>query len=181
MISTKQKIVLGVLVALLTAAALATLYVVQRKSIDESTKNIFAGAEDTITYTDVNGAEMSLEDYLGQVLVVTSWASWSPFTESDLTSLNLMAADYPDEEVTFMAINRKETKDQAARLLATLPSFPELKIVIDTQDHFYHSVAGYAMPETIVFDEQGAIILHVRGALDAVAVRSAIDAALAAE
>ena len=183
MVTKKQSLLLIVLGVLLLIAIIATLYIViaRQNAVSEETKNIFAGVEDRITYTDVNGAELTLENFLGQVLVVTSWASWSPFTAADLTSLDLIAKDYPDDEVTFMAINRKETKDQAARLLSTLPEFPELMIIIDTEDHFYHSVAGYAMPETIVFNKKGEIVLHQRGALTAAEVRQAIDLALKAD
>jgi len=180
MITKKQSLLLIALGVLLIVAVVITIYVSvsRRATINEQTKSIFTGVEDTATYTDVNGVELKLEDFLGQVLVVTSWATWSPFTATDLTSLDLLAAGYPVDQVTFMAINRKETKEQAARLLVTLPEFPRLKIIIDTQDHFYRSVVGYAMPETLVFDSTGEIVLHHRGELDPVLVRKAVDEAI---
>lgn len=182
-LTTKQKVLLILLAIAATAALALTVFVVYQNehAVDESTRNIFTSTPGQATYTDVNGAERSLEDYLGQVLVVTSWASWSPFTQNDFTSLNLIANDYVGKDVVFMAINRKETKEQAARYLATIPPYSNLLVVIDTEDRFYSSVAGYAMPETIVFDKTGAITLHLRGVVDAVAVRAAVDAALGAE
>lgn len=182
-LTTKQKGLLLLLALAILGALAATVLVVYRNShaVDESTRNIFTSTPGQATYTDVNGAERSLEDYLGQVLVVTSWASWSPFTQNDFTSLNLIADDYAGRDVVFMAINRKETKDQAARYLSTISEYKNLLIVIDTEDRFYSSVAGYAMPETLVFDKTGAITLHLRGVVDAAAVRGAVDAALASE
>lgn len=181
--TTTQKVFLILLTLAAVAALAVTVFVVYKNkhAVDESTRSIFTNTPGKATYTDVNGAERSLEDYLGQVLVVTSWATWSPFTQNDFSSLNLIAGDYVGKDVVFMAINRKETKEQATRYLATIPPYSNLLVVIDTEDRFYNSVAGYAMPETIVFDKAGAITLHLRGVVDAVAVRAAVDAALEAE
>ncbi len=182
-LTVQQKILLGIVLLVVIGGLVFTgrFVFLRMHAVEESTKDIFVGDPGVVTYTDVNGTELSLEDYLGRVLIVTSWASWSPFTAGDFTSLNLIANDYADKGVMFMAINRKETKEQAQRYLSTIPSFPNLKIIIDTQDHFYNSVSGYAMPETIVFDTRGNVVLHLRGAVNATEVRAAIDTALAAE
>jgi len=47
--------------------------------------------------------------------VVATWASWSPFSTADLNTLSELSSEFSDEEVVFMAINRKESKEQAAR------------------------------------------------------------------
>jgi thiol-disulfide isomerase/thioredoxin len=154
-----------VLIALLLVAAGATFWYLYQKNhaVLEETTAIFANNPGEAPYSDLLGNEVSLEQHLGKILVVVSWASWSPFSQADLLMLSEMASKYPPEKVVFMAINRKETKEQAARYLNTLPSLPNLVLVLDPRDHFYGAVAGYAMPEAIIYNERGEVEEHFRG------------------
>jgi thiol-disulfide isomerase/thioredoxin len=158
-------ILLGLLAVLLVVSGVVTYFVVTQNTarVSDDTRELFTGASDTITYIDLNGNKLALEDFLGQIIVVASWASWSPFSATDLVALETFARDYEGEDVVFIAINRKETKEQAARYIATLPPFTHLKLVIDTEDRFYTSVGGYAMPETVIFDSVGEVVFHDRG------------------
>jgi hypothetical protein len=50
-----------------------------------------------------------------------------------------------------------------------------VQIVLDPSDHFFAANEGYAMPETILFNGEGAIVLQQRGALNANEMRATID------
>ncbi len=41
-----------------------------------------------------------------------------------------------------------------------------IEYIIDTTDHFFTSFDGYAMPETLIFDEVGNIEYRKRGTLN---------------
>ena len=162
-------VLIGGLVFVIIVFGLITLYVADRNhlGIKTETKEIFTDtSEDESTYQDILGNKVSLDTYLGRVMVVSAWASWSPFSSADLQALNDLATNYSDDNVVFIAMNRKETKEQAVRYLNTLPKIPNLLVVIDTEDKFYERVGGYAMPETIIFDRKGNIVLHDRGVVD---------------
>ncbi len=177
-LNRKQIIFIGALFVCIVLVSLYTYTVVKRShfGVSEEAKAIFSDAGG-IVYKNITGNTVSLDSYLGKVIVVTSWASWSPFSAADLTALNELAGQ-SGEEVVFLAINRKETKDQALRYLATLPEFPNLVIVLDQDDRFYNLVEGYAMPETVVFDTRGEIILHDRGVFSVDNVKAAIERAV---
>lgn len=134
-------------------------------SINKETRDLFTNTTDTPTYTDIHGNSVQLNEYLGKILVVNSFASWSPFSETDLANLNEIAKSFPAEEVVFLAINRKESKEQVQRYIATLPTYDQIRFVIDQEDRFYLSVGGYAMPETLIFATDGTIIEQVRGSV----------------
>jgi thiol-disulfide isomerase/thioredoxin len=171
---------IGIFFLLVLLVSIGTYYIAERShfGISDEAKAIFAGDQaDPAVYQDLNGNELSLESYLGEVVVVTSWASWSPFSAADLTALNELAAEYDDGPV-FLAINRKETKEQALRYLATIADVPNLILVLDPADRFYARIGGYAMPETVVFDQSGQIVLHDRGVLDPASIRTAISGIL---
>ena len=127
-------------------------------------------------YTDIEGNAVDLSTYLGRVLVVTSWASWSPGSVSDLKLLSELSREYPESDVVFLAINRGEPKETASAFLNTLDTNPEVMLVIDRSDVFYSSIGGFSMPETVVFDEKGNIYSHKRGGLNRDEITLAIKA-----
>ena len=72
-------------------------------------------------YTNLVGEEISFGDHIGRVRVVTSWASWNPFSVTDLQTLNTVAGEYKEKGVVFLAINRKESKEIAQSFIASFP------------------------------------------------------------
>ncbi|MBY0310019.1 TlpA family protein disulfide reductase [Patescibacteria group bacterium] len=140
--------------------------------------DVLFSAEAKAAYKDMEGREISLETYEDDVVVVTSWASWCPQCAGELTLLNEAVIERNDERLTVLAINRNEPKDQAQRFIATLPSLARINFVLDNQDFFFGSVDGYAMPETIFYNQAGEIVLHKRGNLTPDEVRSGFEAAL---
>jgi len=170
-------IILGLLV--LVAGGSTFWYLYQKNhAVLEETAAIFANAEGEAPYSDLLGNEVSLEQHLGKILVVVSWASWSPFSQTDLLMLSELASKYPSEDVVFMAINRKETKEQAARYLNTLPELPNLVLVLDPRDHFYGAVSGYAMPEAVIYNRRGEVVEHFRGIAPKAEIENALDSLL---
>lgn len=144
-------------------------------NINEETRKIFSSESDTPTYVDIHGNQVRLDEYLGRVMIVNSFASWSPFAVTDLANLNELASRYNEEDVVFIAINRKETKEQVQRYVVTLPPYDRIRYVIDQEDRFYASVGGYAMPETVIFDQKGSIAEHIRGSVVVEQVTATLD------
>ncbi len=164
MSKTNIGILLFLVVTLLLAGYFTYLTLSNNKSSEaDNAKQLFRGVDGVETYTDLNGSQVDLDQYLGKVLVVSTWASWSPFSASDLEELDQFARSYDSDDVVIISLNRKEPKEQALRYLASLPQLDSIVMVIDSEDHFYNSLGGYAMPETIVFDESGEVRLHQRG------------------
>lgn len=131
------------------------------------------------SFTDLTGTPISINDSFGQVIVVMSWASWCPQCGKDLETLGNVAQEFKDKGVTVMAINRSEDKYTAERYLATLPPLPsELKMMLDGDDFYFNHSAGYAMPETVVFDEGGSIALQVHGEINKDELKSTLDKVL---
>lgn len=175
--TTQKKVILGSLIVFV-AASIVGVYLLQNRAdraANDQAAKIFASTGETPTYTDIFGNPVALEDYLGSTVVATTWASWSPFSAFDLAKLNTLAESYADSGVVFLAINRKETREQAQRYVATLPELPNLVLVIDSEDKFYGLVGGYAMPETVIFNQAGEIVSHIRGELSVEVVTSVLE------
>ncbi len=178
--SKNHKIVIGVLVALLLVGAVATYLIIrsEKKEVLDETVALFSNEFGTLPYTDLNGNEVFLDQYLGKILVVATWASWSPFSQADLQTLSELSSEYSSEEVIFLAINRKETVEQAARYMNSIPKVDGVVLVLDPTDRYYGAVGGYAMPEAVIYNQRGEIVNHLRGMAAKADIKATIDTIL---
>ncbi len=129
-------------------------------------------------FLDMSQNKVDFSDDFGKVLVVSSWASWCPQCAEDITRLDQVAAEFKDREVVFFAINRAENPYTAERFLSTIQKPEHVRVILDPSDHFFAANAGYAMPETIIYDENGEIKSHQRGNLNTDELKKAIFEAI---
>lgn len=155
------------LVLLLTAAALATYHIVNPKGFFANLKNDLkiAESDSTALYTNLDGTQVSIKDYAGKPLVVTLWATWMPFSKDDLQVLTFLREQY-GTKVGIVAMNRKEESILIRSYLSSVGHTYQIDHIRDTNDHFYNAVGGFSMPETIVFDQNGVKVAHIRGTLN---------------
>lgn len=117
------------------------------------------------SYTDLAGNPISLTDFVGKIIVVNVWASWSPFSANDLQNLVDIAKEVNEEEIEILAINRAEPATTAERYLSTIGVLDNVTLVLDPGDKYYKSIGGYAMPETVIYDKEGNVFSHRRGVI----------------
>lgn len=180
--SKQTKIVIFILIVILLVGGFITFLIHKKgsSSIKAETKEIFSDSEDRErAYTDINGQVISLEKYLGRIMVVTSWASWSPFSKNDLLVLSEISEKYPEDKVVVIAINRKEGLEKAKRFVKTLPeTVSTLKLALDPSDNFYNSISGFSMPTTVVYNQKGEVILRFDGVIVKEDLERLLDTAL---
>lgn len=172
-------VVIGVI---LLVALVYTLFVINQNKREQADNNpanrALQVAADEEPYTDLAGNPLSLNEYVGKVLVVNSWASWSPDSTAELQIFAALRSKYDLDEVVILAINRAEPQTTAERYLRTLEVSDQVQLVLDPTDRYYRSIGGFAMPETIIYDRRGGIVHHQRGPLTAEQATIYIDQAL---
>ena len=155
---------LAILIGVLFVAATITYVVyIWPEGEEESDAGKTLISSETQVFTDLNGNPFTFDDFVGKIRVVNSWASWTPFSAQELRELEELARAFDQEQVVFVAVNRKESKEIAKSFLATLGDLKHVHFAIDVHDTFYASVGGYAMPETVIYDASGTIVFHKRG------------------
>jgi thiol-disulfide isomerase/thioredoxin len=102
------------------------------------------------------------------------WASWSPFAKDELPFLSEIGAQY-GEKLTIIGLNRMEDKERARAYLTTVNTPNNIMYLIDPTDHFFNTVNGFAMPETVLFDEIGNIVFHKHGVLSKVELETILE------
>ena len=181
---TSTIIVLILLFIILVIVAWFTYQAVtdSKEASSDAGQALFGGEDSEERFISVAGTPVAVNELVGeQALYINSWASWSPLSRDELIALNTVAGEFRDKGITFIALNRKEPREQAESYLATLPPLDNLVVVIDSTDEFYGQVGGYAMPETLFYSTQGDLYRHERQPLTAESMRAIVTEFLAAE
>ena len=175
-LTTKQKIGLGVLGGgvLISAAILFAFRspLSPYSGLHNDLKTIEPPVE--LSYTDLDGNPVKFSDFRGEPLIINSWATWMPFSKEELQAL-MKLKESKGDQLTVLAINRMEDRAVIRGYLATYGiDTAKILFLVDPGDTFYKGVGGYAMPETVFYARDGAIMTHTRGVLvEAELVRSA--------
>jgi thiol-disulfide isomerase/thioredoxin len=168
--NTKAFVIISV-AALVVAAAFSYLFFGSAgpKSDDETFAEEFG-----LVLKDYNGNDVRLSEFRRKVLIVYAWASWCPYCGEELKNLAQLKRAYGDE-VQILAVNRAEPLPDAKGYTDGLGVAQDLVLLMDPNDTLYKDIGGYAMPETIFIDEQGAITFHQRGPIQLAAVEEKIQ------
>lgn len=175
------RVTLIVISVIVVCTGVFTYTLVSRKQADElnDAKRLLVPDSETVApYTDLSGNETALDAHLGKVLIINNWASWSPMSVDELPMIERVVTDYKEDEVAVLAINRSETKEQVERFMRTLGEFDRVNFVLDPDDHYYETVGGFAMPETIIYNQSGQQVYQKRGRITEEELREHIDDAL---
>lgn len=180
---SKRSLVALFVVGAFLIAALVLVYFVYLsptglKARENADLRALENANKVPAYTNLDGTPTDLTEFDGEILIVNLWASWSPFTPQDLDLLSAAKKTYGDR-ITIRAVDRMEEKGTAEAYLSTIGKRDGIEYVIDTTDHLYKSLDGYAMPETIFFDAIGNVKVRIRGTLNEDELRQTIDSLVA--
>ena len=173
--------VVTIVIMLLVIVAIASYFFLRDESALQKRNQTSAAQallieEEGKEFTDLSGTPVTLNESFGDVMVVMSWASWCPQCTGDLEKLGTLAKEYQARGVTVLAINRGEDRYTAERFLNTMPALPgELRVILDSSDHYFTYSAGYAMPETIVFAQDGSIAHQTHGELPLEEVKGVLN------
>ncbi len=170
--------ILIILTVVLVLVAWLTQRVVTKRTQVESAAGtaLLAGDDRAENFLALSGNPIDVANLVGErSLYINSWASWSPLSRDELITLNQLAGEYKDKEISFIALNRSETRSHAESYLATLPPLDNLVVVIDSTDHFYKEVGGYAMPETLIYTQDGDLWRHERQPLNQESMRAILN------
>lgn len=171
-----------ILLLILIVVAIYTYSLLNKRDQEQvapsAVEEVFLVEEGEDPWLDIAGNELAVDSYKGEILIVNSWASWSPASANELTLLSKIASEYKDANINIMAINRAETAKRARLFLNTIPSHENITLVQDPNDKFFKSIGGHTMPETIFYDDAGNIVHHSKRELSEAEIRLHINKAL---
>jgi peroxiredoxin len=107
------------------------------------------------TLKSLDGGNLRLEEYRGQVVLINFWASWCGPCRQEMPLLDRLHHRYEDTGFAVLGINVEGDSDSAQEIVdKTKVTFP---ILIDDGQKVSELYSLEAMPSTVVVDRDGVI------------------------
>lgn len=107
------------------------------------------------TLKSLQGSNLRLEEYRGQVVLINFWASWCGPCRQEMPLLDRLHQRYEDTGFAVIGVNVEGEEGPARDLIAKIPvSFP---VLIDEGQHVSELYDLEAMPSTVVVDRDGVV------------------------
>jgi peroxiredoxin len=121
----------------------------------------------------LDGQEIRLSDYRGQVVLINFWATWCTYCRTEFPLLQEAYARNQERGFVVLAINLQENAATVQPYIQELElTFP---ILLDLQGETATRFRANKLPTSYVIDREGLIVLKKIGALD----RATLDRVLA--
>lgn len=180
--SARKNWALWVALAMLTAGAVAVLYVLfaaSSKPENATGLSRFATGEmlrltsleapppmPSRTLQDASGAETTLAVYQGEVVVLNLWATWCAPCVEEMPTLGALQRRFGDRlRVIPVSVDSEADRARAQAQLAEL-SDDSLPFLIDISRGVLFDAQAPGMPVTIIYDRNGAEIARLAGGAD---------------
>jgi peroxiredoxin len=113
------------------------------------------------TLKSLDGPNLRLEEYRGQVVLLNFWASWCGPCRQEMPVLDRLHQRYADTGFAVLGVNVEGEEGPARDLLAKVPvTFP---VLIDEGQRVSELYDLQAMPSTVVIDRDGVVRFVHRG------------------
>lgn len=113
---------------------------------------------------DLSGGQVSLEDYLGQVILVNLWATWCPPCKAEMPVLQAYYEAHKRQGFALVAINAGDPPEDVEAFVQTIGlTFP---VWLDPQSAATRAFRTAGLPSSYVIDRSGQIRLAWSGAVE---------------
>jgi cytochrome c biogenesis protein CcmG/thiol:disulfide interchange protein DsbE len=129
-----------------------------------------------LTMKDMHGANVSLADYKGKVIVLNFWATWCGPCQTEIPELVDISAAYKDQDVVVLGVSIDDTAETLREYGALKKmNYPSL-LLTEEMDDAYGPIVG--VPVTFFIGRDGQIARKHFGAVTKEQVEREIKALL---
>lgn len=139
------------------------------------------GAAITAAGTALDGSEIDLQQWRGDVTVVNFWFASCPPCRKEAPDLRDLAAEFAEQGVRFLGVNPRDNHDAARAFERTFEiTYPSILDPDSTViSAFAELIPIQAMPSTVVLDRQGRPAARILGQIQPSILRGMISDTLA--
>jgi thiol-disulfide isomerase/thioredoxin len=114
----------------------------------------------TADLLSLDGRRVGVEDYRGKILFLNFWATWCGPCRMEMPSMARLYERLRGEGLSMIALTDESPQTVRAYLEAQPYPFP---ILLDPDRTLFRRFGVYALPTTLVLDEQGRVVLEHTG------------------
>ena len=130
-----------------------------------------SSSDGNFTLTDLEGNQVSLSDFKGNIVVLNFWATWCPPCIAEIPDFVKVFNEFKDKDVQFIGVSNED--------ISTLKSFAadyNINYPILVDDKNIMEIWGIrAIPTTFVFDRDGQIVFKNVGMMTGEQIRNVIE------
>lgn len=116
-----------------------------------------------VTFRDASGAERSLEDWRGKVVLLNLWATWCAPCREEMPALDRLQARLGGEEFEVVAASIDKGDADKPRGFLEDHGIENLALYHDPSGRLGTNLNAYGMPTTLLIDRQGREIGRLVG------------------
>lgn len=119
-----------------------------------------------IAFTDGDGAELTLADFRGRVVVLNIWATWCPPCRAEMPTLDRLQAELGGPRFEVVALSVDRAGPAVVRTFYDEEGIDRLALYIDRSMRSMPRLGVVGIPTTLVLDPQGREIARAAGEAD---------------
>ena len=108
-------------------------------------------------YPDIEGNEISLTSFKGDLVYVDVWATWCGPCKAEIPSLQKLETDYHGKDITFMSVSVDTDKEAWEKMVAE-KELGGVQLWADGWSKITKDYAIFGIPRFLLFDAKGNVI-----------------------
>ena len=117
-----------------------------------------------IRFTDESGAQRSLSDFRGSVVLLNFWASWCPPCRAEMPSMGKLARALEGTDFVMLPVNVGENNRTVKRFVETFSiGFP---VYLDKTAAGAADIGVGTLPTSLIINREGQVVAVVNGSLE---------------
>ena len=114
-----------------------------------------------LTLSDLSSKEVSLNQYLDEIVLVNNWATWCPPCKAEMPTLQTYYQKYKDDGFLIIAIESGESLEEVSEFVSAYGlTFP---VWIDRKGEALNAFKNRDLPSSYVIDRTGVVRLTWTG------------------
>tara|TARA_B100000768_G_C11188690_1_gene336302 strand:- start:165 stop:989 length:825 start_codon:yes stop_codon:yes gene_type:complete len=108
-------------------------------------------------YPDIEGNEISLTSFKGDLVYVDVWATWCGPCKAEIPSLQKLETDYHGKDITFMSVSLDTDKEAWEKMVAE-KELGGVQLWANGWSKITKDYAIFGIPRFMLFDNEGNVI-----------------------
>jgi cytochrome c biogenesis protein CcmG, thiol:disulfide interchange protein DsbE len=117
----------------------------------------------SLSLIDLQGNQVGLEDYRGQVILVNNWATWCPPCKAEMPTFEAFYQEHKEKGFTIVAIEAGQSQAEVVNFVNSYKlSFP---VWLDAHNKALDAFRNQRLPNSYLIDRDGTVRLAWTGAI----------------